>query len=186
MNKLKVLGITGIFISVISFYLVKSPVTSLFSDPDAISEEILSQAKMKITKPAFPSKPAGKTVTKQKTVKHKIQVPSPTITNPLRMKTKVVDIKVPHEVFVGPSTSEIKNWQNKIKQIETSYEQKLAQEIKKLEFLKEEQFRESLQSWGTIIGGIIFGFGGIVTIVVSIRKERREQEKHDLEMSKHV
>ena len=188
MNKLKVFGVAAVFISVICFYLVKSPVapffTPLFSDTDSISEEILAQAKTKVEKPDYPKKPAGKTVTKYKTVKHKILVPAPTLFKPFKMSEKTINKKTPVEVFVGPSSSEIKNWQKQIEQIDAVYEQKLAQEIKKLALIKEENFRSNLQSWGTILGGIIAGIGGIVSIVIAIRKERREQQKHDLEMSK--
>ncbi len=89
---------------------------------------------------------------------------------------QTVDTEVPVERFENPDTEEVKKWDKGTLEIKKKYQMEIDNEIKRLENIEDERLRKTLESWVTIFGGIVAGLAGAVSIVISIRNERRNRQ----------
>lgn len=171
---LATLGVAAVIFFVLGLF------SNFFAESSAETEEILTLAKNAVDRPVYPPKPEGRVETK--TEEKWITAEFPTVSCRLlkcrtvmkKVRTKIAEYQV--EEFVGPATAEIEQWEASVASIEASYEKKLRDEIARIESDRSNKFREEVKDWVGIAGSSLGTVFAGITLLLGIRKDRRESE----------
>ncbi|MCG7988846.1 MAG: hypothetical protein JAY64_04595, partial [Candidatus Thiodiazotropha weberae] len=185
-KNLKIIGgsliILPVMMAAAYFFLLASPekIDLQIQNRDQLDSraiKAIEQAKKVVDEPAYPPKPEGRTETVAKTTYKTINV--------LGIKTKV-PIQTAETRFIGPTTEEIQTWEAKVDELRARYDLLLETEAERILVEQNRQARkEEIKYWAAIIAPSISTIVGVFTLVLGVRNDRREQEKHEAEMRKH-
>jgi hypothetical protein len=138
------------------------------------ADELLEQAKKAVPEPELPPKPHGQVVETFEKRVITTTIPCPTFGNPLKICAVKTYTPVKVTKALDPNDQELAAWDKAVLAKRQEYESEVDKEVKRLESEKLEEFRDALEAWVQIVGGIIGAIGGTVALVVALRQERRE------------
>jgi hypothetical protein len=147
----------------------------------AVPPDIIAEAKLNVREPTLPPPPVKTTEIVGYDEKYAdVQVPELKSEGPFRIPQlamrvqRVVIAREPRFVNKPPPTEAVAEWRSETARLTSMYQVALQKEINVIQTRRSKELRETLQSWVTIWGGVMGCLVGLVSLVVTVRKERRE------------
>lgn len=170
---LRVLGGAAIVLGLVLLAWVNYDALKSVLIPDDESELIAAEARKSVPRPELPPPPEGRVVIEgYDDVWQEIKIPAPTFGNLSRTQTVRTRIaRIPKSRAVEPTSEEVQAWKLRTAKMNADYQEALTEKIQEIQQARKKEFREAVESWVKIVGGGISALGGLLTIIVSIKKE---------------